>query len=252
MELIRLQAAVFVLPKRSAVTQPQNAVSYFPEFNYQTYWRLLERMGGGRFEFQKNNYSTYKNRTHFSPIWMPDGKYEVNTWLIDGWTPVGMLSANLTDSLTIRGSLWQDWHIGPLAALKQEGKMAYERIASPPEVLYHYTNKENLPAILADGRIRKFQDKECWFCSSVENTLRLMELTVMNEGGLYIGINGIPKRSPKFQPDEYVILELTPRYQNGEWVKWNQEIDSRCSAEQKALAERIQQLKNRLSWRSEV
>ncbi|MCB5713601.1 hypothetical protein GKG47_13695 [Lactonifactor sp. BIOML-A3] len=121
--------------------------------------------------------------------------------------------------------------------------MAYERIASPPEVLYHYTNKENLPAILADGRIRKFQDKECWFCSSVENTLRLMELTVMNEGGLYIGINGIPKRSPKFQPDEYVILELTPRYQNGEWVKWNQEIDSRCSAEQKALAEEFSSLK---------
>ncbi len=70
----------------AAVTQPQNSVSYFPEFNYQTYWRLLERMGGGRFEFQKNNYSTYKNRTHFSPIWMPDGKYEVNTWLIDEWT----------------------------------------------------------------------------------------------------------------------------------------------------------------------
>ena len=97
----------------SAVTQPQNAVSYFPEFRYETYWRLLERMGSGRFEFQKNDYSTYKNRTHFSPIWMPDGAYTVNTWLIDGWTPDGMLSANLTDSLTIRGSLWDDWHVGP-------------------------------------------------------------------------------------------------------------------------------------------
>ncbi|NLO86909.1 MAG: hypothetical protein GX096_15995 [Clostridiales bacterium] len=97
----------------SAVTQPQNAVSYFPEFGYETYWRLLERMGSGRFEFQKNNYSTYKNRTHFSPIWMPDGTYTINTWLIDGWTPDGMLSANLTDSLTIRGDLWQDWHVGP-------------------------------------------------------------------------------------------------------------------------------------------
>ena len=97
----------------SAVTQPQTAVSYFPEFGYETYWRLLERMGPGRFEFQKNNYSTYKNRTHFSPIWMPDGAYTVNTWLMDGWTPDGMLSANLTDSLTIRGNLWQDWHIGP-------------------------------------------------------------------------------------------------------------------------------------------
>lgn len=95
----------------TAVTQPQNAVSYFPEFRYQTYWRLLERMGSGRFEFQKNNYSTYKNRTHFTPIWMPDGSYTVNTWLIDAWTPEGMLSANLTDSLTIRGSLWDDWHV---------------------------------------------------------------------------------------------------------------------------------------------
>lgn len=98
----------------SAVTQPQNAVSYFPEFKYETYWRLLERMGSGGFEFQKNNYSTYKNRAHFSPIWMPDGSYTVNTWLVDAWTPEGMLSDNLTDSLTIRGNLWSDWHIAPL------------------------------------------------------------------------------------------------------------------------------------------
>lgn len=98
----------------SAATQPQNAVSYFPEFRYETYWRLLERMGSGRFEFQKNKYSTYKNRTHFTPIWMPDGAYTVNTWLIDAWTPDGMLCANLTDALNIRGSLWDDWHAGPL------------------------------------------------------------------------------------------------------------------------------------------
>lgn len=95
----------------TAVTQPQNAVSYFPEFCYKTHWRLLERMDSGRFEFHENYYSTYKNRTHFTPIWMPDGSYTVNTWLIDGWTPEGMLSTNLTDSLTIRGSLWDDWHV---------------------------------------------------------------------------------------------------------------------------------------------
>lgn len=97
----------------SAITYPQNAVSYFPEFQYETYWRLLERVSSGsnaRFEFKKNIYSTYKNRTHFTPIWMPDGPYTVNTWLIDAWTPVGMLSMNLTDSLRIRGDLWQDWH----------------------------------------------------------------------------------------------------------------------------------------------
>lgn len=101
----------------SATTNPQNAVSYFPEFQYQTYWRLLERTQSGstaKFAFQKNLYSTYKNRTHFTPIWMPDGAYEVNTWVIDAWTPAGMLSTNLTDSLTIKGNLWSDWHIAPL------------------------------------------------------------------------------------------------------------------------------------------
>ncbi|HBB28099.1 MAG TPA: hypothetical protein DC000_02425 [Clostridiales bacterium] len=101
----------------SAITYAQNAVSYFPEFRYETYWRLLERVTGGsnaRFEFKKNNYSTYKNRTHFTPMWMPDGAYIVNTWLIDAWTPDGMLSMNLIDTLTIKGNLWQDWHIAPL------------------------------------------------------------------------------------------------------------------------------------------
>lgn len=101
----------------TAVTSPQNAVSYFPEFQYQTYWRLLERVQSGtsaRFEFQRNHFSTYKNRTHFTPIWMPDGPYTVNTWALDSWTPVGMLSMNLTDSLTIRGSLWDDWKVSPL------------------------------------------------------------------------------------------------------------------------------------------
>ncbi len=98
----------------TAVSKTPNAVSYFPEFAYDTYWRLLERTKTGSsstLEFQENVYSTYRNRTHFTPIWMPDGPYEVNTWLIDYWTPAGMLSANLSDSLTIKGNLWQDWHV---------------------------------------------------------------------------------------------------------------------------------------------
>ncbi|MEG2687442.1 MAG: hypothetical protein RR954_10065, partial [Christensenellaceae bacterium] len=56
----------------SATTPSQNAVSYFPEFRYENYWRLLDRMRIGstsEFEFKQNHYSTYKHRTHFSPIW---------------------------------------------------------------------------------------------------------------------------------------------------------------------------------------
>lgn len=101
----------------SAVTDAQTAVTYFPEFRYETYWRLLERTQSGyssKFEFASNKYSTYKRRTHFTPIWFPDGNYTPYTWLIDCWTPAGMLSMNLTDSVNIRGSLWDDWHIAPV------------------------------------------------------------------------------------------------------------------------------------------
>jgi len=97
----------------SAVTEAQTAVTCFPEFQYKTYWRLLERTSRGyssKFEFASNKYSTYKRRTHFTPIWFPDGSYTPYTWLIDCWTPAGMLSINLSDSVTIRGSLWDDWH----------------------------------------------------------------------------------------------------------------------------------------------
>ncbi|MCX4358003.1 MAG: hypothetical protein OSJ43_17590, partial [Oscillospiraceae bacterium] len=57
--------------------------------------------------------SLYNNRTHFSPIWYPDGGYKVYTWALDCWTPAGMLSANLTDSLTIKGNVFDDWHVSP-------------------------------------------------------------------------------------------------------------------------------------------
>ena len=97
----------------SAVTPAQNAVTYFPEFGYERFWRLLERMTGGydmTHEFKENGYSTYNRRTHFTPIWYPDGSYTPYTWLLDCWTPAGMLSMNLTDSITIDGNLWSDWH----------------------------------------------------------------------------------------------------------------------------------------------
>lgn len=99
------------------VTDAQTAITYFPEFEYETYWRLLERTTEGyfsEFEFKENEYSTYNNRTHFTPIWYPDGDYTAYTYLIDCWTPAGMLSINLYDMINIEGSLWDDWHIAPM------------------------------------------------------------------------------------------------------------------------------------------
>lgn len=109
-------ATVSTSAPMSHYTYGQTAVSHFPEFNYMTYWRLLDRLTSGktvRFQFAKNIYSTYKQRVHFSPVWFPDGSYTVNTHVMDIWTPAGMLCANLTDSVSISGSLYDDWHIAP-------------------------------------------------------------------------------------------------------------------------------------------
>ena len=100
----------------SHVASAQTAVSYFPEFSYKTYWRLLDRTVNGysaQFEFKVNPYSTYRQRSHFSPVWYPNGQYRVYTYVQDAWTPAGMLSMNLNDYINISGSLYDDWHIAP-------------------------------------------------------------------------------------------------------------------------------------------
>lgn len=91
----------------------QTAVSYFSEFGYDMYWRLLSCSGGtsASFAFKPNEYSTYNRNVHFTPVWYPDGTaYTVYTYIIDAWTPSGMLSVNVNDSVQIQGSLFDDWY----------------------------------------------------------------------------------------------------------------------------------------------
>ncbi|WP_312645481.1 hypothetical protein [Hydrogenoanaerobacterium sp.] len=121
--------------------------------------------------------------------------------------------------------------------------MAYERMEAPKGCLYHYTKKDRLDAILEDGRIRRFGDRECWFCTSLADTLRLMEMTVMKEGHPYVDTRGCLKRYPAFIPEDYIILKLEQRHQNGEWVRWNQEMPPGCSPEILAEAEEFSGLK---------
>lgn len=98
----------------SHITHPQTALSVFPEFDYGTYLRLLQRISGGRsakFIFRPNEFSTYNRSVHFTPLWFPDHtQYEVYTQVWDTWTPDGMLSINLNDYVSIRGSLYDDWY----------------------------------------------------------------------------------------------------------------------------------------------
>lgn len=99
-----------------AYTQAQTTQMFFPEFEYSTYFRVLDRnvqSYRSTFQFKENRYSTYKSRSHFTPVWFPDGDYKTYTMVYDAWTPAGMLRVNKTASLNIVGNLFEDWHIAP-------------------------------------------------------------------------------------------------------------------------------------------
>lgn len=100
----------------SHITGLQTAVAYFPEWKYKSYWRLLDLTRSGNpstLEFKSNKYSTYNRRVHFTPLWYPDGRYDASVYAFDAWTPAGMLVANLNDYVTIKGNVYDDWHVGP-------------------------------------------------------------------------------------------------------------------------------------------
>ena len=99
----------------------------------------------------------------------------------------------------------------------------YVKAPIPSEV-YHLTRRDKLEDILADGRIRRFDDIECWFCESLEKMKAYMEQTVLCEGKAYFGVGGQLCHYPKFEPDEHIILKLTPCRREGNWYRWNQEI----------------------------
>lgn len=110
------EARVITSAGKSAYTQAQTSVMYFPEFKYKTYFRVLDKSMEtyrSSFKFKENRYSTYKSRAHFTPIWYPDGAYKPYTKVYDAWTPAGMLQVNKTSTLYIQGNLFSDWHIAP-------------------------------------------------------------------------------------------------------------------------------------------
>lgn len=67
----------------------QNVIATFPDFDYKTYNRVLERKRFGsrsEFELYLNKYSLKKARSHYTPIWYPDNsKYEPQIMILDAW-----------------------------------------------------------------------------------------------------------------------------------------------------------------------
>lgn len=101
--------------------------------------------------------------------------------------------------------------------------MAYQKVPRPSTV-YHLTQKGNLDSILDDSMIRRFGDTECWFCESLDKMRAYMAQTVLCEGKPYYAVGGQLCRYPKFVPEDYVLLKLTPSHAKDNWYRWDQEI----------------------------
>lgn len=115
----------------SEITGFNNGIVLFPEYNYEKYYGRLvpiETDDPARTEYvlEANEKSYYyktlgtgddeslqdkRSRVHFTPIWYPDGEYEIAVCLFDLWTPVGELRYQKKYSVTISGSVYDTWYV---------------------------------------------------------------------------------------------------------------------------------------------
>gem|GEM_PF-2309022 len=102
-------------PGTDAYTHAQSAIALFPEFGYSNAvgkYRSLQNTGTGVFEVLQNTEAKNSARLHFTPIWFPDGDYNVQTFISDVWTPAGMLYGYFTsNAVKISGSAFDDWYV---------------------------------------------------------------------------------------------------------------------------------------------
>lgn len=104
----------------------------------------------------------------------------------------------------------------------------WECIKREPAIVYHYTKRGNVEQILNDRQVKKGKDTHSFFSETLEDTMIIMSNSVMNEGAVYMGLDGIPLKYGKFNPDEYVILELEPQYAKAlDWYIWRNETNSK-------------------------
>ncbi|KNZ42418.1 GBS Bsp-like repeat-containing protein [Acetobacterium bakii] len=107
----------------------QNASTVFPEFDYKNgdtlngtfgqYNRLSDctavnndsNRSNSVLEFKANPFSASNNRVHFTPLWYPDKDYTLYAEVFDAWTPGGMLGIDTTNTMTIEGTVYDDWQV---------------------------------------------------------------------------------------------------------------------------------------------
>ena len=96
----------------ASTTLVQALLAAFPEFSYRTgigECRNLERTASGDFQFPVH--PSASARVHFLPLGIADGTYTVLLQLSGLWTPAGQVSATVTVSIPIAGTVYDGFYI---------------------------------------------------------------------------------------------------------------------------------------------
>ena len=92
----------------------QSVYATFPEYSYSLgagRYDTLENVGGV-YMFKSNTDADKNERIHFIPVYVIDGQYSVSVSASYIWTPAGMVTATRNASVTIDGTIYDDWYQG--------------------------------------------------------------------------------------------------------------------------------------------
>ena len=105
----------YIMPDSSAYTTVQRVYATFPEFKYsvsKSNYRTLEYVNN-KWCFEENCYADENDRLHFTPLWYPNGRYNVSVTATEVWTPSGMIEAKRnSNTITITDAAYDDWFVG--------------------------------------------------------------------------------------------------------------------------------------------
>lgn len=87
------------------------------------------------------------------------------------------------------------------------------KITPNVKYIYHYTKKSNVQKILNDRKIMS-KDKYVFFTESLQDSIAIFEKEMMQEGRLYIDVNGVLRKREKCKKEDYCILKLPYKNDN--------------------------------------
>lgn len=105
--------------------------------------------------------------------------------------------------------------------------MKIEKVNPDIKYLYHYTLKKNVEKILNDEAIIS-KDEYVFFTGSLKDSILAFEREMMQEGKLYIDLNGVLRKREKCNKEDYCILKI-PYKNDNKFCKFKFENQSKES-----------------------